>query len=115
MARYKDIYIDQGSLLSKQIPVTGSNGLPVDITGFQARGQIRKHWSSKTAQNFLTQIDDPTSGIIYVALTAEQTGGLKPGRFMYDIEIYTDVNGTENVIRILEGQAIVLPRITRSS
>lgn len=113
MASYKDIFVDQGANFSKKIPVKNRNGLPVDITGFSARGQIRKHWSSKTSISFLTKIEDPTSGEVYIGLNAAQTKGLKPGRFMYDIELYNEVNDVENIIRLLEGQITVVPRITQ--
>lgn len=112
MATYQTIYIDRGTSFSSKIPVRNKNGLPVDITGFYARGQLRKHWSSKRKQDFGATIIDPTSGIIYISLTSDQTRAMKPGRFMFDVELYDETQNPIQVIRILEGQAVVTPRVT---
>ena len=113
MAQYTDITIDQGSTYSGKIPVIGANKLPVDLTGFSARGQIRRSYSSLTFVNFSTSIDDPSSGEIYINLTPTQTGAMKPGRYVFDVEIY-NINETD-VIRVCEGQAEITPRTTKPS
>jgi hypothetical protein len=111
MAQYTDITIDQGSTYSGKIPVIGANKLPVDLTNFDARGQIRRSYSSLTSVNFSTSIDDPTSGEIFINLTPTQTGAMKPGRYVFDVEIY---NADEtDVIRVCEGQAEITPRATK--
>lgn len=111
MAQYTDITIDQGSTYSGKIPVIGANKLPVDLTDFDARGQIRRSYSSLTSVNFSTSIDDPTSGEIFINLTPTQTGAMKPGRYVFDVEIY---NADEtDVIRVCEGQAEITPRATK--
>ncbi len=111
MAQYTDITIDQGSTYSGKIPVIGANKLPVDLTGFSARGQIRRSYSSLTSINFSTSIDDHESGEIFINLTPTQTAAMKPGRYVFDVEIYNS-NGS-NVIRVCEGQAEVTPRATK--
>lgn len=111
MAQYTDITIDQGSTYSGKIPVVGSNKLPVDLTGYSARGQIRRSYSSLTSVAFSTSIQDPESGVIFVNLTPAQTGAMKPGRYVFDVEIY-NTNGSD-VIRVSEGQAEVTPRATK--
>ena len=115
MATYQTIYVDRGASLDKKVPVKNKNGLPVDITGFLARGQIRKHWSSKNSVSFITNIPDPTTGIIYINLTSEQTACLKPGRFVFDLELYDDTQNPVQVIRVLEGQIVVTPRVTKGA
>ena len=113
MAQYTDITIDQGSTYTGKIPVVGANKLPVDLTGFNARGQIRRSYSSLTSVNFMTSIDEPVSGEIYISLTPTQTAEMRPGRYVFDVEIY---NGDESdVIRVCEGQAEITPRATKSS
>jgi hypothetical protein len=111
MAQYTDIIIDQGSTYSGKIPVIGANKLPVNLTGFSARGQIRRSYSSLTSISFTTNIDDYASGIIFISLTPAQTGAMKPGRYVFDVEIY-NANGSD-VIRVSEGQAEVTPRTTK--
>lgn len=111
MAQYTDIVIDQGSTYSGKIPVVGANGLPVDLTGFSARGQIRRSYQSLTSVNFSTSIENPTSGVIFINLTPDQTGAMKPGRYVFDVEIFN--TDETDVIRVCEGQAEVTPRATK--
>lgn len=110
MAQYTDIIIDQGSTYSGKIPVIGPNKLPVDLTGYDARGQIRKSYSSSTFVQFSTNIEDPTSGEVFISLTPTQTGEMKPGRYVFDVEVYNE--DESDVIRICEGQAEITPRAT---
>lgn len=113
MAEYTDIFIDQGSQYLGELLVDGGDGLPYDITGFSARGQIRKTYKSKVATSFSIEIKDPTSGILYITLTGQQTAALKRGRHVYDIEIYTDDSPENKIIRVSEGQVHVTPRVTQ--
>lgn len=113
MAQYTDIIIDQGSTYSGKIPVIGSNKLAVDLTGYSARGQIRRSYQSLTSISFSTSIDDPTSGVIFINLTPAQTAALKAGRYVFDVEIYNA--NSSDVIRVCEGQAEVTPRATKPS
>lgn len=112
MAQYTDITIDQGSSYSGKIPVVGVNKLAVNLSGFSARGQIRKSYSSSSAVLFNTEIDEnPATGIVYISLTPDQTSSMKSGRYVFDVEIYND--DESNVIRISEGQVTVTPRVTK--
>lgn len=111
MAQYTDITIDQGSTYTGKIPVVGSNKLPVDLTGFSARGQIRRSYQSLTSVDFSTTIDEPVTGEIFISLTPEQTGAMRPGRYVFDVEIYNE--DESDVIRVCEGQAEITPRATK--
>jgi hypothetical protein len=110
MATYSDIFIDQGSTYFSTINVKNSNGLPYILTGYSARGQIRKTYSSLTAINFVTSINVPSSGNVSVSLTSTQTRAMKPGRYVYDVEIYNSGGG---VLRIAEGQVEISPAATK--
>lgn len=109
MAIYANLSIDQGSSFSSVVTVEGPDGLVFNLTGYTARGQIRKTYTSATYTGFAVAIPTPADGKINISLTATQTAALKAGRYMYDIEI---VQGN-NVIRVIEGQVEVNPRITR--
>jgi hypothetical protein len=109
MAIYSNISIDQGSTFSSIVTVEGQNGLAFNLTGYTARGQIRKSYASSTAISFATSIASASAGQISLSLTATQTGNLKPGRYVYDVEV---VNG-DVVVRVVEGQIEVNPRVTR--
>lgn len=110
MAVYANLSIDQGSTFSSTVTVESSDGLTYNLTGYTARGQIRKTYSSSTYVAFSASIPSPTSGEINLSLTATQTAALKPGRYQFDVEI---VQNTV-VQRVIEGQIEVNPRVTRS-
>lgn len=111
MAVYANISIDQGSDFTSTVTVEGSDGLIFDLTGYTARGQIRKSYTSTTAVNFTTAINSPVQGTILLTLTAAQTAIMRAGRYLYDVEIVQTASG--KVIRVVEGQVEVNPRITQ--
>lgn len=111
MAVISNLTVDQGATFTAQVAVSDSNGDILDLTGYTASGQIRKTYTSSTAITFTATIESPTTGNVNVGLTAAQTGAMKPGRYVYDVEITND--GGTTVTRILEGQVEVTPSVTR--
>lgn len=112
MAIYTDIVIDQGSAYSAIIPVLALNNLPMNLTGYSGRGQIRRNYNATLAVDFLVEIlEDPTDGIIKISLTPAQTASMKAGRYVFDIEVYTE--NDVDVIRVIEGQVTITPRATK--
>lgn len=114
MAEYTDLFVDQGSNFSTTIEVTNTNGLATDLTGYTARGQLRKSYTSTLPTNFTSTIDsDPTTGIVTISLSPAQTSDLKAGRYVYDVEVFIAGSPEETVLRISEGQVHVTPRVTQ--
>jgi hypothetical protein len=111
MAIYANINIDQGSTFTSIVTVEDSQGLVFNLTGYTVRGQIRKSYSSLTAVSFTASVAQASAGTIQIGLTATQTAAMKPGRYLYDIEIVQTSSGT--VTRVVEGQVEVSPRVTR--
>lgn len=111
MAVFANISIDQGSDFSSTITVEGSDGLVANLADYSARGQIRKTYTSLTAVNFNAAVHSHESGIILISLTNEQTRIMKPGRYIYDVEIVHDVSGS--VTRVVEGQVEITPGVTQ--
>lgn len=112
MAVYANLSIDQGSNFSSTITVEDQDGIVFNLTGYTARGQIRKTYSSSASVNFTVAVaNPPTSGKINISLTALQTLAFKPGRYVYDIEIVQTSGGS--VTRVIEGQVEVNPRVTQ--
>lgn len=111
MAVYANLNIDQGTDFQSTITVEGSNGLPFDLTGFSARGQIRRNYTSSTAYNFTATITNPTDGEINIFLDHSVSAAMKAGRYLYDIEIVQ--SSSEDITRVIEGQVEINPRITR--
>lgn len=109
MATYSNLFIDQGSDFSFSVDLTTTTGA-VDLTNYTSRGQIRKSYTSSTSTNFTISINVSES-VLNVSLTAAQTGALKAGRYVYDIEILS-ADATPVVTRVVEGQIDITPRVT---
>jgi len=110
MAIIANLYIDQGTDFSITVDVTDSAGDILDLNGYTAAAQIRKTYSSSTVSaTFGTSIAAAT-GQVTLSLDDTQTAALNAGRYVYDLNITSGSNTT----RVIEGQAIVTPGVTRS-
>lgn len=99
--------IDQGSTFASTVEILDENDEALDVTNYQARGQIRKHYSSTNAVSFSTSL---SNGSLVISLTANQTANMVAGRYVYDIELVDPAN---TVVRILEGIVTLTPEVTR--
>jgi hypothetical protein len=89
---------------------------PVNLTGYNARLQIREFSYS---QDFVLGVDSSagstniytggSAGTINVHLEPEITKNFVPGNYVYDLEIYT----SENVYRLIQGKFTVTAEVTR--
>ena len=111
MAIYTNLTIDQGSDYMTEITVEDASGNDADLTGFIAYGQIRKTYSSTTKYDFICTIPYPAQGIVQIKLPNSVTDVMKPGRYVYDVEVRVGVNG--DITRIVEGQLEITPGVTR--
>ena len=109
MATKANITIDQGTTFSTVISLADDEDVAVDLTGYTANSQIRKHYSSSNSQSFSISLGG-TSGTITLSLTSTQTSNLTPGRYVYDVELTSSSNV---VSRIVEGIVTVTPEVTR--
>lgn len=111
MALVQALYIDQGADFSTGITLYADNGItPLNLTGYTFSSQMRKSYTSSTATTFTCSTPNPTTGQVILTLTATQTGALKAGRYLYDIEM---VDTTTYRTRPVEGVVIVSPQITQ--
>jgi hypothetical protein len=111
MAIYTNLTIDQGSDYMTEITVEDAAGNDADLTGYIAYGQIRKTYSSTTKYDFICTIPWPVQGIVQIKLPNSVTNVMKPGRYVYDVEVRVGVNG--DITRIVEGQLEITPGVTR--
>lgn len=109
MATKANIVIDQGTTYTTDLTLTDENGDPLNLTGYSANSQIRKHYTSSNAITFSTSIN-AAAGIITLSLTANQTSNLISGRYVYDVEL---TDSSNSVSRIVEGIVTVTPQVTR--
>lgn len=110
IAAKANIVVDQGSTFSTFLNLTDDVGDAINLTNYQARGQIRKWYTSSSYVTFTITIPDPTNGNIYISLNANTTANMEPGRYVYDIET---VDTTSNITRIVEGILTVTPEVTK--
>jgi hypothetical protein len=110
MATKANLVIDQGTTFSVELDLTDDNGDALNLDGFSANAQMRKWYTSSNATIFTTSINS-YSGQIMLNLTANQTGSLTAGRYVYDVEL-TDVS-TNAISRVVEGIVTVTPQVTR--
>jgi hypothetical protein len=114
-----DITLEQGA--SKVFEINfqdAATQLPIDLTGYSGRGQVRLRPSDVSAlASFEVTIEDPTSGTIRVKLAPDALNAFRPtGKnysektiACYDIEIYNDID----VIRVVNGKAFISPGVTK--
>jgi len=109
MAVYANLTVDQGATFSANIDVTDNDGDALDLNGYTVSGQIRKTYSSLNAIDFTASVVNPSAGTIQIGLSSVQTGAMKAGRYVYDVE----VNNGGTITRVLEGQVEVTPGVTQ--
>jgi len=109
MATVQNIYIDQGTTYSLALTVSDQFGDVKNLSDYTAAAQMRKSYYSNTAIDFTAEISAPTTGEVTISLTAEQTSAIKAGRYVYDIEISSELE----TIRVLEGIVVVNPEVTK--
>lgn len=110
MAIIANLFIDQGTDFSVTVDVTDTDGSVLDLDGYSASAQIRKTYaSSSVSATFGTSIS-ASNGQVTLTLSDTVTAGLSAGRYVYDLNI--ESSGGQ-VTRVVEGQAIVTPGVTR--
>jgi len=113
MAAIANLRIDQGATFTSDVTVTDSSGDAFDLTGYTASAKMAKGYAStRTRTSITTTINsDPTTGIIQLSLTADQTNTLDaPARYVYDVEITLTSDST--ITRVIEGIITVSPSVT---
>lgn len=108
MATKANIVVDQGTTFTTTISVVDDDGLPIDLTSYTSRSQMRKHYTSSNSVSFTTAVNN--LGEITLSLTSSQTANLVPGRYVYDVEVISSANA---VTRLIEGIVTVTPEVTR--
>ncbi len=113
-ARY-DFELDQGTDVSVPFSLVDASDKPVDLTGCKARMQLRTTYSAETPADDLSTengrmlIDGP-AGTITAKFTHDGTAKLKPGAYVYDVEVETEAG---EVLRVVSGEILCTPEVTR--
>ena len=110
MAARADIIIDQGTTFSTVVTVTDTDGDVVDLTGYSANAQIRKHHTSSSVTKTFTIANGGTNGQLTLSLPFSNTAAITAGRYVYDVEVESG-SGTRS--RVVEGIVTVTPEVTK--
>ena len=110
MAAYSEITIEQGATFTTTINVEDVYNNPVNLAGYTSSAMMRKSYYSTTSHNINTQITGTANGEITLSMTSANTSNLTPGRYVYDLIIN---DGANNITRVVEGIATILPSVTR--
>jgi len=124
MAGRYDITVFQGATFALPFTIKNPDSSLFNLTGWLARGQIRRHMrSTTTIVSFICTIVVPaTNGQIIVSLTPAQTAAIVAGetvtdprsKYVYDVEIYQGTPPSETAVkRVIEGYAYIDPEVTR--
>ena len=108
MAITKNLVIDQGSTFTANLQYVTNSKIPVDLTGYSVRSQLRKSYKSANSATIATTITNASYGNITLSLSSIQTSNLPHGRYVYDVEAYQG----NTVIRIVEGIITVYPGVS---
>ena len=110
MAAVSNLGIDQGTTFSVTFTVNDDTGVARNLSTYTARSQMRRSYTTTANTAFTVSIDNPLDGEILLALSATQSSALRPGRYVYDVEL---VSNTTTVERIVEGIVTVFPEATK--
>jgi len=112
-AGYQELFLEQGTSFNTTITLDDVYGETYNLYNFSSSSQMRKsYYSANTTAVFYTFIN-PTNGEILLSLDAPTTANIYPGRYVYDLVIYSNTDASNNTIRILEGIINVTPSVTR--
>jgi hypothetical protein len=111
MGAYTDLTIDQGASFDLTFDLVGDDGYPINVTGYEFSGQIRKtYYSTNPTANIIVTILNPVAGNTLLSISSSNTANIVAGRYVYDIKMKDTADVTS---RVVEGIVTVTPQVTR--
>lgn len=110
MAAFSEITIEQGATFNSTVNVEDIYGQPTNLSGYTASSMMRKSYYSTSAIVLSANVSNALQGEISLNISASNTANISAGRYVYDVIIN---DGANNVTRVVEGIATVLPSVTR--
>lgn len=114
-AAQRDITIEKGATFRYSLTWKDSDSVPVDLTGYTARMQVRRKVDSDdTLLDLSSSNGDITLGgslgTIVIVASATDTAAIEGKVGVYDVEVES-ASGV--VTRIIEGKVTLSPEVTR--
>ena len=115
MATFYNITGYQGDYLQLTLNLKDSNGAPVNLSGYDVRGQVRASYASTGILLDLnpTISGNGSSGIVSINVNSYISQDLPVSDHIYDIERYPSGILTGNSIKLMRGKFTILQEVTR--
>ena len=110
-----NILAEQGATLARTILYTDADEVVTNLTGYTAAMQVRSSASSATVLLTATTENGRitlggAAGTIDLLVSASVMQAMTPGKYVYDLELYSGAT----VIRLIEGSFTVKAEVTRA-
>lgn len=107
--------IDQGATYSQTLTWKNPSKVPINLSGYTARMQIRGKRTSQSVSFSLTTENGgitlgDADGTIDLYISATDSASLAVGTYVYDLELITP---SGSVVRLLMGNFVVRGEVTR--
>lgn len=112
-----NILIEQGSVFNFDLVYKDDEGTPINLTGYKARMQVRRRYSSDEALISLSSDAGSITlggalGTIHAEASAQVTKNLDIKQGVYDLELIPPA-GEADAFRLVRGAVTVTPEVTR--
>lgn len=104
-----NITIDSGTDFETEFNINKVDGGVVNLAGYTAAAQLRKHRESSTSVSFDVSFVERDKGKIKLSIPLWKTSRLNPGRYYYDV-FFRKPNGDKEIV--LEGSINVTAGIS---
>ncbi len=82
-----DIEFYKGDYFPLTISLVQPNGLPLNLTGYEAQAQIRSNFGDNRLYNFTCTIDVPADGRVSVVLPSSVSSQIAAGSYVWDFQV----------------------------
>jgi hypothetical protein len=104
-----NLTIEQGIDFEITITVRNKNNVPLNLLGYSAESEVRKHYSSTTSRPFTVTFVDRQNGRISLSMPHSVTQTLSEGRYVYDIIL---ISSNQLRTRVIQGTVLVSPGVS---
>lgn len=114
-----DLVMVQGATFEKAFEWKDASKVNIDLTGYTARLQVRSETDSSTSllelttENGRITLNDPTTGVIQLYVSAADTAALTFNTGVYDLELQHTASGRTIVDNIVYGSVSLRKNVTR--
>jgi hypothetical protein len=114
-----DLVMVQGATFEKAFEYKDSTKTSINLTGYTARLQVRSDTDASTTlielttENNRITLNDPTTGVIQLYISAADTAALTFNTGVYDLELQHISSGRTIVENIVYGNVSLRKNVTR--